>query len=77
MTLDFNGNDFDITSSDGVSGMGYFNGSKLLQDRKLIMQYSYSNDSGNTVEVTDTLYFRNRYRDGVNEWQDENPENYK
>ena len=77
MTLDFNGNDFDITSSDGVSGTGYFNGSRLLQDRKLIMQYSYSNDSGNTVEVTDTLYFRNRYRDGVNEWQDENPENYK
>lgn len=26
--------------------------------------------------VTDTLTFRNRIRDGVNEWQDENPDHY-
>ena len=32
---------------------------------------------GTVTEVTDTLTFRNRIRDGVNEWQDENPQHYK
>lgn len=53
-----------------------FNGAKRLQDRKLFLNYAYSNGDGSTTYVTDTLYFRNRIRDGVNEWQDENPENY-
>jgi hypothetical protein len=52
-----------------------FNRPKLLQDRKLFLNYSYVN-SGNTYHCTDTLYFRNRIRDGVNEWQDENPSHY-
>ena len=60
-----------------VTGTGRFNGEKLLQNRKLFLEYSYANEAGNTVTVKDTLSFRNRYRDGVNEWQDENPENYK
>ncbi|MBE6250417.1 MAG: hypothetical protein E7111_02055 [Bacteroidales bacterium] len=77
MTLDFDGNDITLSSEDGVSGTGRFNGDKLLQNRKLYLEYSYANESGNTVYVKDTLSFRNRYRDGVNEWQDENPENYK
>lgn len=77
MTLTFNGDDIAISSEDGVTGTGRFNGVKLLQDRKLYLQYSYANEAGNTVTVTDTLSFRNRYRDGVNEWQDENPEHYK
>lgn len=77
MTLTFDGDEITVSSQDGVTGMGRFNGAKLLQDRKLYLEYSYANEAGNTVTVIDTLSFRNRYRDGVNEWQDENPENYK
>ena len=77
MLLTFAGDDITIVSADGVSGTGRFNGDKLLQNRKLYLDYSYLNAAGNTVTVTDTLSFRNRIRDGVNEWQDENPENYK
>lgn len=77
MKLTFDGADITISSADGVTGTGRFNGDKLLQNRKLFLEYSYANEAGNTVTVTDTLSFRNRYRDGVNEWQDENPENYK
>lgn len=72
MTLVFNGDEITVSSEDGVTGTGRFNGVKLLQDRKLYLQYSYANEAGNTVTVNDTLSFRNRYRDGVNEWQDEN-----
>ena len=77
MTLAFDGDDITISSADGVAGTGRFNGDKLLQNRKLYLEYSYENEAGNTVTVKDTLSFRNRYRDGVNEWQDENPENYR
>lgn len=60
--------------SDGSSS---FNRSKLLQDRKIYLKYKYQLPSGNWCYATDTLTFRNRIRDGVNEWYDENPENYK
>lgn len=59
--------------ADGESG---FNRAKLLQDRKIYLKYKYDNGDGTTSHATDTLTFRNRIRDGVNEWQDENPENY-
>jgi len=49
--------------------------SKLLQDRKIILNYTYDPGTG-MVHAHDTLYFRNRIRDGVNEWQDENSANY-
>jgi hypothetical protein len=52
-----------------------FNNPKLLQDRKIFLKYSYVS-GGNTYHCTDTLYFRNRIRDGINEWQDENPAHY-
>jgi hypothetical protein len=52
-----------------------FNGSQLLQDRKLFLKYKYEED-GFTYHCQDTLTFSNRIRDGINEWQDENPENY-
>lgn len=52
-----------------------FNRARLLQDRKIYLKYTY-NDGEFTHHVTDTLQFRNRIRDGVNEWQDENPEHY-
>lgn len=54
-----------------------YNNAKLLQNRKIFLKYSYQNTDGNKAVVTDTLTFRNRIRDGVNEWQDENPEHYK
>lgn len=54
-----------------------FNQAKLLQDRKIFLKYKYENSNGTMSHVTDTLTFRNRIRDGVNEWQDENPGNYK
>jgi len=54
-----------------------FNQAKLLQNRKIFLKYKYVNAAGNTCYATDTLTFRNRIRDGVNEWQDENPGNYK
>jgi hypothetical protein len=57
-------------------GESKFNRARLLQDRKIFLKYKYPNDDGTTSHATDTLTFRNRIRDGVNEWQDENPDNY-
>ena len=53
-----------------------FNRAKLLQNRRIYLKYKYVKD-GLTYHATDTLTFRNRVRDGVNEWQDENPGNYE
>lgn len=53
-----------------------FNGAKLIQDREIYLNYAWSNGDGSTTYVTDTLAFRNRTRDGINEWQDENTQNY-
>lgn len=81
LTLD--GNNITIGSVSGATvivspnGSSTFNRSKLLQDRKIFLNYQYKNSSGNDCFVQDTLTFRNRIRDGVNEWQDENPANYK
>ena len=57
-------------------GASTFNRAKLLQNRKILLSYKYVNAVGNTCYAQDTLTFRNRIRDGVNEWQDENPANY-
>lgn len=57
-------------------GESYYNQSKLLQNRKLFLNYKYQNNLGNWCYAKDTLTFRNRIRDGVNEWQDENPAHY-
>lgn len=57
-------------------GESTYNQSRLLQNRKIFLSYKYKKD-GNVWHVTDTLTFRNRIRDGVNEWQDENQDNYK
>ena len=65
-------------SNISVEGDGpcFFNKAKLLQNRKIILSYKYPNSDGTTSYASDTLTFRNRIRDGVNEWQDENPANY-
>jgi hypothetical protein len=58
-------------------GPSVFNRPKLLQNRKVIIKYKYTNaGNGWTYHCTDTLTFRNRLRDGINEWQDENPSHY-
>ncbi len=78
MLLTFDGNDgITVSSPDGsVSGTGQFNGALLLQARELRLQYSVTQPDGGRLEVSDILVFRNRIRDGVNEWQDEHPEHY-
>lgn len=59
-----------------AEGASTFNKAKLLQNRKIFLSYKYTDAQGNICYATDTLTFRNRIRDGVNEWQDENPANY-
>lgn len=57
-------------------GQSMYMRTKLLQNRKVVLNYKYEND-GCIYHVHDTLTFRNRIRDGVNEWQDENQNNYE
>ena len=67
------GSTFPITAE----GTSSFNRAKLLQERKIFLKYTYTNTvNGYTYHCTDTLTFRNRIRDGINEWQDENPSHY-
>ena len=81
IVLMLEGNDIVVSSAQGSSntyeadGASAFNGSKLLQERKIFLNYKYA-ANGLTYHCQDTLTFRKRIRDGVNEWQDENPENY-
>lgn len=58
-------------------GTSSFNQAKLLQNRKIFLSYKYANADGTISYAQDTLTFRNRIRDGINEWLDENPSNYK
>lgn len=57
-------------------GESKFLRSKKLQDRKIVLNYQYVSGT-ETIHAHDTLTFRNRLRDGVNEWQDENPAHYE
>lgn len=83
MVIVLDGNNISIGSAPGSTftytpdGASTFNRPKLLQDRKLFLKYKYT-DPGNgyTYHCTDTMTFRNRVRDGINEWQDENPSHY-
>jgi hypothetical protein len=83
MLITINGTNITISSVTGSTyviepdGTSTFNKPKLLQDRKLFLKYKYTNPTNSYVyHCTDTLTFRNRLRDGVNEWQDENPDHY-
>ena len=82
MVLTLNGTDIAVSRATGSTfafqpdKASTFNRSKLLQNRKIYLSYKYVNAAGNTCYATDTLTFRNRIRDGVNEWQDENPSHY-
>ena len=57
-------------------GASTYNQAKLLQNRKIFLNYKYKDATGNWCHAKDTLTFRNRIRDGVNEWQDEDPLHY-
>lgn len=83
MKLTLNGEEITISSVPGSTftitpdGTSKFNRPKLLQDRKIFLKYKYTNTAnGYTYHCTDTITFRNRIRDGVNEWQDENSSHY-
>ena len=80
LILTFNGSEITITSDDvelvNDGRRSWYNEAKLLQDRELYLNYTFKNANGGTTEVSDILYFRNRIRDGANEWQDEVPEHY-
>lgn len=83
MKLVKKGNKIILSAAEGASfvfepdGECTYNNAKLLQDRKIFLKYKYTDpENGWTYHCTDTLTFRNRIRDGINEWQDENPENY-
>jgi hypothetical protein len=75
----FSGDEIVASCSDPKVVMGhcYTNGAKAIQDRVIYLNYTYDNGDGTTSIVSDYLTFRNRIRDGISEWQDENPENYE
>ena len=83
MNLVLKGNNLGLSAASGSAfaftqeGPCTFNRSKLLQERKLFLKYRFTNTvTGYTYDCTDTLSFRNRLRDGINEWYDENPSHY-
>jgi len=82
MKLTLNGTTVTVSQANGSKvvvqpdGASTFNRPKLLQDRKIYLKYKYLNADKTTSYATDTLTFRNRLRDGVNEWQDEDPSHY-
>ena len=79
--LTLNGTNITVSTATGstntylADGASTYNGAKLLQNRKILLNYKYV-VGANTYYCQDTLTFRNRIRDGVNEWQDENPSHY-
>lgn len=83
MLLTLKGSTVSVSSAPGSTfavlpdGASTFNNPKLLQERKIFLKYMYLNTvNGFTYHCTDTLTFRNRVRDGISEWQDENPAHY-
>ncbi len=82
MKITLNGTNVTVSQANGskvvveADGASTFNRPKLLQDRKIYLKYKYVNPDKTISYATDTLTFRNRIRDGVNEWQDENPSHY-
>lgn len=79
MKITLNGSNVTVSTVTGSTkvilpdGNSTYNQARLLQDRKIFLSYKFANADGTTSYAQDTLTFRNRVRDGVNEWQDENP----
>ena len=82
LVLTLSGTNITLGSADGstntyeADGTNTYNGARLLQERKILLNYRYTVGT-DTYYCQDTLTFRNRIRDGVNEWQDENPSHYE
>jgi hypothetical protein len=82
LVLTLNGTTITLGSATGstntyeANGSNTYNGAKLLQNRQILLNYKYTVGT-DTYYCQDTLTFRNRIRDGVNEWQDENPSHYE
>lgn len=78
--LTFDGDEIKISSDDvdlvPDSRRSWSNGAVLLQDRVLYLNYSYRDSRDRIIEVSDSLVFRNRIRDGINEWQDTDKSHY-
>lgn len=74
MTLTLNETNITVSSATGSTyivlpdGASTFNRAKLLQDRRIVLSYKYVSGV-KTFYAQDTLTFRNRIHDGVNEWQ--------
>ena len=81
MKLTLNGGNVIVSAMTGAkyavepNGASTYNQAKLLQNRKIILNYKYKKGK-NWCYATDTLTFRNRLRDGINEWRSENPADY-
>jgi hypothetical protein len=81
LKLTLNGTNITVSSGTGstntylADGASTYNAAKLLQNRKIFLSYKYV-VGANTYYAHDTLTFRNRIRDGIDEWQDENPAHY-
>lgn len=81
ITIDEKTGEVTVASAEGSpytvepDGESSYNRAGLLQNRKVFLNYKFTKN-GATWHCKDTLTFRNRIRDGVNEWQDENPDNY-
>lgn len=81
MKLTLNGGNVIVSAMTGAkyqvepNGASTYNQAKLLQERKVYLNYKYKKGN-NWCYATDTLTFRNRLRDGINEWRSENPANY-
>jgi hypothetical protein len=79
--LTLSGTNITVSSANGstntyeANGTSTYNAAKLLQNRKIFLNYKYVVGT-DTYYCQDTLTFRNRLRDGINEWQDENPSHY-
>jgi hypothetical protein len=82
MKLTLNGGNVIVSAMSGAkyvvepNGASTYNQAKLLQNRKVFLNYKYKKGK-NWCYATDTLTFRNRLRDGINEWRSENPADYK
>lgn len=82
MKLTLNGGNVIVSAMTGAkyvvepNGASTYNQAKLLQERKVYLNYKYKKGK-NWCYATDTLTFRNRLRDGINEWRSENPADYK